>query len=299
MKISLIKALKSPLEKRFSIPCVIWAVMTTWVYTYMQITKNLSFTGYPLTHCLMLLPYVAGLIITIGYFSSFSHNAVLGKKVLFNIPLRTLFANGIKTFLFTLCTYLVVFSGEILAFVSIKYLPTGLDLFAFIFIQAFMFLYLLVAWTLFIDTLRMTQPLRIVSIFDVLGKNWPSYLKMTLYMIIAILILAVPTGILKLFILLLAQNYSWTSVIGIFISSFLYLYPTFVILHIMAQGYADIRNNTSNTDPKQKDILATNHITKTKVVSKKKTLVSKQPTKAKQISKNTTPKSRKSTKKVK
>ena len=308
MKISLIQALKSPFEKRFLIPCIIWAVMITWAYTYMQITKDLSFMNNISTHCLMLLPYVGGLIMMIGYFSSFSHNALSGKTSLFSLPNRSLFVNGVKTFLFTLSSYLIIFSGEIIAITSLRYLPTGIGLFSFIFIQAFIFLYLLTAWTKFTDTLCMVEPLKIVSTSQLLGKNWPTYLKITLYMIIAILILAIPTGLVRLSVLSLAYTYSWISYPGIFVVSFLYLYPVFVVLHIMAQGYAGIKNNATTALVKQKDGIQLVAVRKTQSVQKVKTpkggsknkpLTKKTPSKVKNTSKTLAKKTQKSVKKGK
>lgn len=308
MKISLIQALKSPFEKRFLIPCIIWAVMITWAYTYMQITKDLSFMNNISTHCLMLLPYVGGLMIMIGYFSSFSHNALSGKTSLFSLPNRSLFVNGVKTFLFTLSSYLIVFSGEIIAIAGLRYLPTGLDLFSFIFMQAFMFLYLLTAWTKFTDTFCMAEPLKIVSTSQLLGKNWPSYLKITLYMIIAILILAIPTGLIRLSVLSLAYTYPWISYPGIFVMSFLYLYPVFVVLHIMAQGYAGIKNNVPTVPVKQKEGTQPIAVRKTQSVQKVKTpkggsknkpLAKKATTNPKNTSKTVAKKTQKSVKKGK
>lgn len=308
MKISLIQALKSPFEKRFLIPCIIWAVMITWAYTYMQITKDLSFMNNISTHCFMLLPYIGGLMIMIGYFSSFSHNALSGQTNLFSFPNRSLFINGIKTFLFTLSSYLIVFSGEIIAIAGLRYLPTGLDLFSFIFMQAFMFLYLLTAWTKFTDTFCMAEPLKIVSTSQLLGKNWPSYLKITLYMIIVILILAIPTGLVRLSVLSLAYTYPWISYPGIFVMSFLYLYPVFVVLHIMAQGCAGIKNNVPTVPVKQKEGTKPIAVRKTQSVQKVKTpkggsknkpLAKKATTNPKNTSKTVAKKTQKSVKKGK
>lgn len=308
MKISLIKALKSPFEKLFLIPCIIWAIMITWAYTYIQTTKDLSFMNNISIHCFMLLPYVGGLIIMIGYFSSFSHKALLGQTNLFSLPNRSLFVSGIKTFLFTLSSYLIIFSGEIAAVAGLKYLPAGLNLFSFIFMQAFMFLYLLTAWTKFSDTLCMIEPLKIVSTSQLLGKNWPSYLKITLYMLIAILILAIPTRLIRLSVLSLAYAHSWISYPGIFIMSFLYLYPAFVVLHIMAQGYVGIKNNAPMAPINQKEVAQPVAVRKTqsvkktttpKGISKNKPLTKKTLSKQKNTSKTLAKKKQKSLKKGK
>lgn len=247
MTISLIKALKSPFETRVVIPCIVWAAMAILAYTYMQITKNISFINNPTIHCLMLLPYIGGLMIMIGYFSSFSHNVITGQKSLFNISTRSLFTNGIKTFLFTLSSYLILFPSIFLSVVALKYMPVGIGLFTFILIQSFTFLYLLSAWTQFTDTFCIGEPLKLITLSKFLGKNWPSYLKITLYMLIAIFILSIPTKLIQNTLIELSKQNSIIAYPGILISSFAYLYPTFVVLHLMAQGYAGIKNTTLST----------------------------------------------------
>ena len=247
MKISLIKALKSPFEKRFAIPCILWATMAIWASLYIKITHNLSFISNITIHCLMIFPYFIGLMMMIGYFSSFSHNAVTNQTPFLKVPCYTLFKNGVKTFLFTLASYLILFPCIFLAVIALKYMPTGIGLFTFFLFQAFAFLYSLSAWTRFTDLLFSGEPLRLITVSKFLGKNWPSYLKITLYMIIAIFILAIPARFIQTTLIELSKQNSIIAYPGILINSFTYLYPTFVVLHIMAQGYAGIRNATLGT----------------------------------------------------
>ena len=247
MKISLIKALKSPFEKRLIIPCIIWAAMAVWASLYIHITHGLPFIPNMLIHCLMILPYFAALMIMIGYFSSFAHNEITNQYPLLKVPCDTLFKNGIKTFLFTLSSYLILFPSLFLSFIALKYMPTGTGLFTFLVLQAFTFLYLLSAWTQFTYTFCSGEPLKLITLSKFLGQNWPSYLKITLYMLIAIFILSIPTQLIQSTLIELSKQNSIIAYPGILISSFAYLYPTFVVLHIMAQGYANIRNATLGT----------------------------------------------------
>ena len=247
MKISLIKALKSPFETRVVIPCIVWAAMAIWASLYINITYNLPFIQNMTIHCLMILPYFTALMIMIGYFSSFSHNVITNQNPLFKVPYITLFKKGIKTFLFTLSSYLILFPSIFLSLVALKYMPVGIGLFTFILIQSFTFLYLLSAWTQFTDTFCIGEPLKLITLSKFLGKNWPSYLKITLYMIIAIFILIIPTQLIQSTLIELSKQNSIIAYPGIFICSFAYLYPTFVVLHLMAQGYAGIKNTTLST----------------------------------------------------
>ena len=128
------------------------------------------------------------------------------------------------------------------------------------------------------------------------------------YMLIAILILAIPTRLIRLSVLSLAYAHSWISYPGIFIMSFLYLYPAFVVLHIMAQGYVGIKNNAPMAPINQKEVAQpvvvrkTQSVKKTTIpkgISKNKPLTKKILSKQKNTSKTLAKKKQKSVKKGK
>ena len=115
--------------------------------------------------------------------------------------------------------------------------------------------------------------------------------------------MAIPTGITRYCILFLSYKYSWISYPGIIICSFLYLYPTFVVLHIMAQGYANIKNTALSTETKQNiksvDVCVSKGTQKkkiTKIISKNRTTPKQQLVKTKQTTKIATKKTKKSSK---
>ncbi|MBR5129982.1 MAG: hypothetical protein IKV03_02020 [Alphaproteobacteria bacterium] len=277
MKISLIKALKSPFEKLFFIPCLIFIIMAI-------LANNYHMSNVSSVKIILLLACFISSVILMGYFTIFSHNVIKKQSVLFKTTPLFLFNSSIKTFLFTLSFYLVLFCCEFFAISSLKYMPTGVGLFVFIFTQLFLFLYLLASWTRHIDEQHMFEALKIKRISNFLGENWSSYFKITLYMIITILILALPIKIIQEYISYLSKLHSWFAFPGVFISAFVYLYSPFVILHIIAQGYIGIKNKKiiSEQTPFHQPMQNTNEISSIKQskksIKQKKSMAKKEKT---------------------
>ena len=105
----------------------------------------------------------------------------------------------------------------------------------------FLVLYAFICWSKFIDTLRLTEPLRFPSTYYLLSNAWPQYLKIIGYSFLAVLIMIVPIVALNIFVSLSMIFVPLSVYAAVFIIAFTALYPSFVLTYIGAQGYAGIK----------------------------------------------------------
>jgi len=261
MTISLKKAFKAPLEKGFLFPCVILyinALLFTMAFPFDPIT----------TLCILSAGLLCQLIL-LGYQLLFARNAVRQKTPLFPLLSIETIGYGLKSVIFGLLSY--VFLGIMaipVYLLALFKVPFWLFSFVLIFELLFAFLYLMTAWTRFTYTGKMLQPLKVIDTVSYLALNWRSYLKITLYMIAAFVISIIPAFFVK-FISALGVMYYTPFIYGhLFVLATVQLYVTFVILHIMAQGYIDIEVKM-NTLPIQPVVISTPQMHTTKTAQKK------------------------------
>lgn len=284
MTISLKKAFKAPFEKGFLFPC-----------TILYINALLFTTVFMLTPITTICIFSAGLLcqlILLGYQLSFSHNAVRQTSPLFHLLSLNTIGYGLKSVIFGLLCYVFLGIMAVPVYLSALFkIPFWLFSFILIFELLFTFLYLMTAWTKFTDNGNVLQPLKMIDTTKWLALNWRSYLKITLYMILAIVILTIPVFAIK-FISALGVMYNTLFIYGhIFVLAVIQLYATFVILHLMAQGYTGIkaRMNALSTESlvtvkTQATPLPPKQQTKRKIPTTKKTAQPKKSKVTKQTS---------------
>ena len=267
MKISLIQALKSPFEIRMLIPCAFWAVTLLFYLFFMQ--GSHTYFSIEVSLPIFIILGIITQIVSIGYTLSFSNNVLQDKKPLFeNLSLKILLM-GLKSIVFGIACYLFVLILALPLLLVIKFTPNWFSVPFFLLSVIFSFLYILAAWTKFTYTLRMSEPLRILSITSLLFRNILGYLKILFYTILSSLVLLPPILILKLASGQIVDLYPVTIFIAVFFFMLLSQYPVYVVFHIMAQGYKAIQQKTSSQHPTTAAISTTDTVvTETKQPAK-------------------------------
>ncbi len=292
MTISLKKALKSPLEKGFLFPCVILyilAILNMWFANSEDIVTVVSVLCVGALCQLTLL----------GYSLSFSHKVIQKSSVLFNYPSLSTLGYGVKAFIFGILCY--VFLGlmalPIYLLVLIK-APFWMTSFVLIFELLFAFLYIMSAWTKFIDTTRMLQPLKLIDTTVWLALNWRAYFKLVMYMFGTTLLLIVPIFAVKFISAIITVYFSPFYSTHLFILIATQAYMSFVVAHIMAQGYIGMKDKME-VDMPAKEIQSQTAKTPKKEQPIKKVPQVKEATKTKSVKSASKKNTSKPTKKAK
>ena len=248
MNISLKSALKAPLNRKFSL--IVGLLGITFLLTEILSPASL-FKGVipavpfsPIVTDILILFITLGVqLFAAGYLLNFAYNRAHSKTSLFeNLSIKHVFW-GLKSILFNLtlgCVIILMFI-PVMLIMSLINPQVGSMLFVVSVIS--LFFLALVCWTKFIDTRRISEPLRFPSTYYLLSNAWRQYLKIIGNSILAFLIMIVPIFILNVLTSLSMIFLPVTVYASVFVIAFTTLYPLFVFTHIMAQGYAGIKTD--------------------------------------------------------
>ena len=296
MNISLKSALKAPFTPKFT---AILGILGTVLLLVEILSPASIFKGIipttafspDTTDILILLLSLGVQFFATGYVLKFAHNRVHGKETLFeNLSLKHIWW-GFKSFVFTIILVATILLIMAPALMVLSLFHPIIRLILFILIIFFLVLYACTCWSKFIDTLRLTEPLRLPSTYYLLSNAWRSYLKIIGYSVLALLIMIVPIITVNILTALAMIFVPLSVYIGIFAIAFTTLYPSFVFAHIMAQGYAGIKVDLKAERIEKAKLervqttpaTVSNTVAKDTFVSDKKTSSSVQPVKPKKI----------------